>query len=165
MQELTLKIRGMSCAMCVKSIESAVGTLDGVEEIRVNLATESAFLKFDPKKVSLDEIVRLIEDLGYKAEMPEPEADEEEHIAGMKRKLYFAALSGSFLFLSNYLGFAVPLFVQLVVALAAMLYSGREMFLTALRSLRKNTQHGRDVLDGCWLGVFCKCFCNSRSSS
>jgi len=139
MQELTLKIRGMSCAMCVKSVESAVGALDGVEEIRVNLATESAFLKFDPKKVSLDEIVRLIEDLGYKAEMPEPEADEEEHIAGMKRKLYFAALSGSFLFLSNYLGFAVPLFVQLVVALAAMLYSGREMFLTALRSLMRKT--------------------------
>lgn len=133
MRELTLKIKGMSCAMCVKSIESAVGSLDGVEEIRVNLATESAFLKFDPVKVSFDEIVRLIEDLGYRVEKDESE----DHIAGMKRKLYFAALAGSFLLLSNYFGLA-PHF-QLIIALSVMLYSGRDVFLAALRSLRHRT--------------------------
>ena len=139
MEEITLKIKGMSCAMCVKSIESAVESLDGVDEVKVNLATESAFLRFNPTKVSLDEIVKLIEDLGYKVGSSKHSGYQDEHIAGMKRKLYFAALAGSFLLLSNYLGLKVPHFIQFIVALTVILYSGREMFLATLRSLRHRT--------------------------
>ncbi|WP_456328831.1 heavy-metal-associated domain-containing protein [Archaeoglobus sp.] len=43
MRELALKIKGMSCAMCVKSIESAVRSLEGVDEAKVNLATSPRF--------------------------------------------------------------------------------------------------------------------------
>jgi Cu+-exporting ATPase len=209
MEELTLKIKGMTCAMCVKSIETAVRSLEGVDEIKVNLATESAFLKYDPSKVTLDEIKKLIEEMGYEVEdniekvitvkiggmtcaacvravekaigeiegvrdvkvnlstekarivynpslvsleeikgavesigytfVVESAEEKEEHIGGMKRKLYFAALAGSFLFLSSYLGLAIPHTLQLIIALSVMLYSGREMFLAALRALSHRT--------------------------
>jgi len=87
-----------------------------------------------------DEVVKVIEDLGYRVERTEYfGSNGDEHIAGMKRKLYFAALAGSFLLLSNYLGLAVPHTFQLIVALAVMLYSGRDVFLAALRSLRHRT--------------------------
>ncbi len=65
MEKLTLRIKGMTCAMCVKSIETAVGSIEGVDEIRVNLATESAYLRYDSSKVSLEEIRKPIKELGY----------------------------------------------------------------------------------------------------
>ncbi len=46
-RSLTLKISGMSCAGCVGRAEKALRAVPGVEQAAVNLATESAQLRFD----------------------------------------------------------------------------------------------------------------------
>lgn len=65
MKERNLKITGMNCASCVKAIEIALKALEGVEDVSVNLATESARVVYDPSKISLEEIIEMIESMGY----------------------------------------------------------------------------------------------------
>ncbi|MDK2929130.1 MAG: P-type Cu+ transporter, partial [Methanococcus sp.] len=63
--EVKLKISGMTCAVCVKTIEKSVSKMDGVESIVVNLLDESAVINFDEKFVSIEDIGIKIERLGY----------------------------------------------------------------------------------------------------
>ena len=64
-QSLTLPISGMTCANCAANIERTVGRLDGVEEARVNFASEQATLDFDPRAVPLKEVVDRIQGAGF----------------------------------------------------------------------------------------------------
>jgi Cu+-exporting ATPase len=51
--------------MCVKTIETTLKKIDGIENATVNLANENARVKYDPKRVSTKDIVKAIEDVGY----------------------------------------------------------------------------------------------------
>lgn len=61
----TLKVEGMSCGHCVKSVESSVGKLQGVESVNVDLSKGEVAVKFDSEKTSLTEIQETIEEKGY----------------------------------------------------------------------------------------------------
>jgi len=65
LKEKKLKIKGMTCATCVRTIENSLKRLDGIQEVYVNLGTETANIKFDPEKISLDKVLKTIEDVGY----------------------------------------------------------------------------------------------------
>ncbi len=67
MQNKTLKIEGMTCAACAKSVERASKKVPGVEEANVNFATEKLSLNYDDSKVALEDIKAAIEKAGYKA--------------------------------------------------------------------------------------------------
>lgn len=79
----TIRIGGMTCAMCVKAVEDSLGELEGVSEVRVNLATEKADVTYDPKAVDLEEIGAKVVDTGYEflgaEDDTETEAKAEEH--------------------------------------------------------------------------------------
>ncbi|RMF84483.1 MAG: heavy-metal-associated domain-containing protein, partial [Nitrospinota bacterium] len=62
---LDLPIGGMSCAACASRIEKGLQSLPGVEEAQVNFATEKATLHYDPSVVTLEQICKKVEDLGY----------------------------------------------------------------------------------------------------
>jgi Cu+-exporting ATPase len=66
-KEITLGISGMTCAACARTIEKAVGKLDGVESGVVNFATEKATVKYNPQKIRLSELKDAIAKAGYKA--------------------------------------------------------------------------------------------------
>lgn len=63
--EITLKVSGMTCAMCVKTIERALRELPGVKDARANIETETVLVNFDESKVSLNQIIKAIENAGY----------------------------------------------------------------------------------------------------
>ncbi|PGS20553.1 copper resistance protein CopZ [Bacillus cereus] len=65
MEQLTLKVEGMSCGHCVNSIESSVKELNGVEQVKVQLAEGTVDVTFDSSAVTLKDIVAVIEDQGY----------------------------------------------------------------------------------------------------
>lgn len=148
-----VKIGGMSCASCAKTIENAVGSLPGVKSVSVNLATESAKISFYPLFTGLDDIKQAIEDSGYKfigIEGEEEDVEKESregHIEGMKKKLFVAATLGIillFLQYGDYIGIPVREIphnsvIQFLLATPAMVYSGRGMFSNALRALRHRT--------------------------
>ena len=57
----------MHFASCVTRVEQALTHVPGVEEARVNLATERAGVVVDPEKVDLERLVRSVADAGYSA--------------------------------------------------------------------------------------------------
>lgn len=64
---LQLDVQGMTCASCVATIENYVGSLDGVAEISVNLATEKATVKLSSDQIGARDVIEAIDDIGYSA--------------------------------------------------------------------------------------------------
>lgn len=60
-----LKIAGMVCAACSSAIEKSLGSVEGVYQAKVNLATESASVEYDPGKVNLADLEKAVKDAGY----------------------------------------------------------------------------------------------------
>ncbi len=72
---IDLDIQGMTCASCVGSIEGYVGSLDGVKSISVNLTTEKAKIEYDPEKLGPRDLIKAVEDVGYKASLAQETVD------------------------------------------------------------------------------------------
>ncbi len=64
-REISLPIAGMTCASCVRAVERAIGKLDGIREVSVNLATEKARIVYYPSKIRLSQIRDAISRAGY----------------------------------------------------------------------------------------------------
>ncbi len=67
MEKITLNIEGMDCASCASVIEHSLSKERGVKSANVNYASEKAYVDFDNLQSSKDKIMKVIEDLGYKA--------------------------------------------------------------------------------------------------
>ena len=63
--ELVLNVNGMMCSHCEHAVRTAVGTLDGVKSVEVDLKGKTVTTKYDPDKVGPDQIRGAIEDQGY----------------------------------------------------------------------------------------------------
>jgi len=74
----TLKIEGMTCSACAKSVERVTKKLEGVIESNVNYATEKLHISYEPSTVRISEIKKAIEKAGYKAIEEETTVDEDK---------------------------------------------------------------------------------------
>ncbi|XP_027445320.1 copper-transporting ATPase 2 isoform X3 [Zalophus californianus] len=74
MTSSTISISGMTCQSCVKSIEGRISSLKGVVSIKVSLEQGSATVKYVPSILSLPQICRHIEDMGFEASIAEGKA-------------------------------------------------------------------------------------------
>ncbi len=61
----TLSVQGMSCSHCEASIKKAVGDLNGVDKVTVDLNTKKVTVDYDQEKVALQTIKDTIEDQGF----------------------------------------------------------------------------------------------------
>lgn len=62
-----INIDGMTCGGCVKSVDSALTQLDGVQSVEVDLEGNKAAVTYDSSAVAVDAIVEAIEDAGFDA--------------------------------------------------------------------------------------------------
>jgi len=60
-----IPITGMTCTTCAATIEKGLAETAGVEQARVNFASEKASIEYDPNKISLARIKDTISQLGY----------------------------------------------------------------------------------------------------
>ena len=74
-QKRTVAIKGMHCAACSSRIEKVLQSLDGVDSVAVNLATESMELVWNTDVISLEAIAGRVKDLGF--ELVQEEVGEE----------------------------------------------------------------------------------------
>ncbi|MFA5528120.1 MAG: copper chaperone CopZ [Peptostreptococcales bacterium] len=65
MEKIILKVDGMSCSHCENAVKNAVGALDGVKSVTVNLAGKEVTVEYEPSKVDLDKIKNEILEQGY----------------------------------------------------------------------------------------------------
>jgi Cu+-exporting ATPase len=64
-EKLQVKIGGMACSFCVASITKALGRMDGVRNVNVNLAHEEALVVFEPAIVTPTKLKETLVELGY----------------------------------------------------------------------------------------------------
>jgi P-type Cu+ transporter len=69
-ERITLPVRGMHCAACVNTVESALTSVPGVTDAVVNLATERATVTFDPARTGPAAFRDAVAKTGY--ELGEP---------------------------------------------------------------------------------------------
>jgi Cu+-exporting ATPase len=71
-RQLTLPVKGMSCASCAKSVEGALAGVDGVAESRVNFATERAQVGLqEGRQVPVEKLAQAVADSGYEVRTAE----------------------------------------------------------------------------------------------
>lgn len=68
LRHVILDISGMTCAACGIRIEKAVGRMEGVEQIHVNLAMNRASVAIVPERTSVSQIETRIRKLGFTAQ-------------------------------------------------------------------------------------------------
>lgn len=73
LQALDIGVEGMTCASCSARVERALGKVSGVQAASVNLATERAEVRFDPRQVDAAQIAASIRETGYTPILDEAE--------------------------------------------------------------------------------------------
>jgi Cu+-exporting ATPase len=63
--EIALPIVGMTCASCVNRIDRFLRKAEGVSEVSVNLATESATIRYLPELTGAAELAQVVANAGY----------------------------------------------------------------------------------------------------
>ncbi len=65
MQQATLNVTGMHCASCASIIERTLKKQKGIEKVEVNNATERANISYDERIITLGDMSKVVEPLGY----------------------------------------------------------------------------------------------------
>lgn len=154
--EVKLKISGMTCAVCVKTIEKSVSKMDGVESIVVNLLDESAVINFDEKLVSIEDIGIKIERLGYEvlgiAEEIEELPDKEDELKEKLKKIIVGAVFSIALFSMMYIEIPYKPYLAFLVSIPPLIYIALPIFKAGFNSFRVKSLN-MDVMYSLGIGV------------
>ncbi|MGH3452325.1 MAG: heavy metal translocating P-type ATPase [Haloechinothrix sp.] len=87
----------MSCSFCASTIDKAFSRIDGVSQVGVSLAHEEGLIRYDPDRVTPEQLRRTLEQIGYVYRDPEKvrsfEEDAEELRQERSRLLVAAGLT------------------------------------------------------------------------
>ena len=139
----TIPVIGMACSACSANIEKKLNTLKGVNSASVSLPGRSALIDFNPQVISLEKMKDEINALGYDLvidkETSVDEIEKREYVL-LKRKTMLswlfsiAVLCVSMRWID--LGSRdITNQVALLIALANMLYCGRQFYISSFRQL------------------------------
>lgn len=162
-REVTVKVGGMVCATCVQTIESALRALPGVVSASVNLATEKAYVVYNPSISSVENMKNAIEDAGYQYLGIAGEVSEETEKKARDKDLHDKFLRFSIGFAVSIpllLAMWVPLpismqvlaYVMLVISTPVFVYVAYPIFRAAHMALRNHTLN-MDVMYAMGTGV------------
>jgi Cu+-exporting ATPase len=70
MKVVQIPVEGMSCAACVARVKKTLTSIGGVSDVEVSLVERRARIRFDPSRLSPDQLVAAIKGLGYQAGAP-----------------------------------------------------------------------------------------------
>lgn len=161
-EKATLKIGGMTCATCVKTIENSLRNLDGIISVNVNLGAEKAFVTYNPKVITISDMKKAIEDTGYQYLGLEGEDVEdlekkarEKDLKEKRNRFTIGFAVGIPLMILMYLPIKLPSFMpylMLILTTPAFLYVSYPIFKAAYRAL-KNRNLNMDVMYSMGIGV------------
>lgn len=156
MSKVTLNLRGMHCASCANSIQSATRSISGVVSSNVNFATEEVAVEFDEKKTSTSTIQKVIKDIGYEAILPDQvDGDREKNTRltetqDLTRKVWIGGVIGVILVIGSLpmmTGLQISLipewlhnrWFQLALALPVQLWCGSSFYIGAWKAFKNHT--------------------------
>ncbi len=141
-KNITLDIKGMTCASCVGRVEKTLKKDPGVLTVAVNLATEKASITFESSKTDLAKLIADVETAGYEASTVA--ATEGKRAAELWRDKLLIAVAALLTFplvvpmLLEPFGFhvTVPPLVQLLLATPVQFGAGARFYRAAWGALK-----------------------------
>jgi P-type Cu+ transporter len=146
MASLHLRLKGMGCASCATTIETAINNTPGVINCNVNFAAEQATVNYNRKKTNLELIQEAVANAGYEAlplenfniDTAEKEQEKEEKL--LLNKVIFGGVVSVILVLGGlpmmtglHLSF-IPhwlhnFWLQLILTTPVMFWCGKSFFV------------------------------------
>lgn len=153
--KVTLNIGGMTCAACVRRVESALQEIDGVKDARVNLSTARATVIHEPDWAGVEALGRVVSDAGYAflgvfgATPEDPvEAAQKRELKGLKVKFGVGVVLSVVIFMGSmqdwfpYLR-SIPrqmiLFCLFVLTTPVLFWVGSRFYIGAIKAARQKT--------------------------
>ena len=65
MQKIILQLEELVCPTCLQKIETAVGNIDGVQNLKVLFNASKVKAEIDPEKTTVDAVAKVIESVGF----------------------------------------------------------------------------------------------------
>ena len=154
MESIQLNISGMKCGGCVSTVEKILKNSEGIENVSVNLLTESAYFEINRKYIEIDKILINLEENGFPAHIYTNDFSKKINKAELEKKKkwnnQFQQLSFALiLLLFSVLGHLAEggyiklpiignLFFHALLATSALLFPGREIIINGYKSFVKN---------------------------
>ena len=149
-QHIALMIHGIVCSACTWLLETRLAKLSGVTAITVNQSTNRATISWDPALISLSDILKAINQLGYQAYPYDQKLREQQLIDEKQRSLKRLAVAGLGMMqvMMYSLGFYLDpnlemstsnamllRWVSLLISTPVVFYSASTFYLSAWKSL------------------------------
>jgi len=160
MDNLTLKLRGMSCASCANNIEEAIRSVPGVDACSVNFGAEQATVTYDSHKTDVAEIQSAVDAAGYSAQpmqddvlAPEDDTERRSRQAEnrkLTRKVWVSGIVSAILVVGSLpamTGVPIPFipmwlhnpWLQLVLTAPVLFWAGSSFFINAWKAFKRHT--------------------------
>ena len=149
-----LLISGISCAACIWLLEQHLRSIDGVDQVNVNLNLHKATISFHSERVALSQIVAQIYAIGYQASPYQSDQQQLQQEAEHKQAIRRLGVAGFGMMQVGMFAFALHAgaiegmeshyqqllrWVSLVVTTPVVFYAARPFFSAAWRSIK--TRH------------------------
>ncbi len=154
MKSIQLNITGMKCGGCVNTVENILKNSDGVENVSVNLITESAYFEINKTFPNIDQVLENLKQNGFPSKIyvndfskkvNKVQLEKKKKWNNQWKKLNFAL----FLLLFSVLGHLAEggylnlpilgnLFFHALLATIALFFPGREIVIRGFKSFVKN---------------------------
>lgn len=155
-EKITLPVRGMTCAACVKRVENALRSVKGVVSAHVNFATERASVEYLPEVATPGDFRRVVGEAGYEVpEFQEEDLVEKERLARVKElsRLKVKWIAGACLlapililmygapFLERGIGLSreANFFLQFLLATPVQFWAGRQFYVGFWKGAKHKT--------------------------
>lgn len=160
-EKAILRIGGMTCVLCEKTITEALSQLDGVMSVSVNLSTEKATVTYNPRMIRLADLKQAVENAGYHYLGLEDEEDlaikaREKDLREKRLRIYIGFLVGIplmiLMYVHPFLSMELVSYLSLVLSTPTFLYISYPIFRAAYHALR-NKSLTMDVMYSMGIGV------------
>jgi len=154
MESIQLSITGMKCGGCVSTVEKILNNSDGIENVSVNLLTESAYFEITQKHIEIESVLEKLKENGFPAKIyindfskkiNKAELEKKKNWNNQWKKLTFALLLLLFSGLGHlaegrYINLPIlgNIFFHASLATLALLFPGRRIITNGFKSFIKN---------------------------
>lgn len=150
-QTLLLPVLGMTCAACANSVESMIGSQQGVEKAEVNYATQTVKVSYHPDQVQPPAFQKAVQSIGYDLIMDSENGKEKQkevqqkNYSSLKRRMIASGILALPVVLIGMFFMDIPYanYYMLALTTPILFIFGKSFFVNAY----KQASHGRANMD------------------
>lgn len=143
----TVPIIGMACSACSANVQRKLDELEGIRKAQVNLVGRSAFIDYDENSITLEQIKKEINSIGYDMVIEENRSAEEiskrEYVLLRRKTILSWIFSVAVMAVSmQWINLGSKEYADqmaMLIAIFNIVYCGKTFYITAIKQLRHGT--------------------------